>query len=286
MTGTPLEERFAAAVERLSLPEADLVGPVLDQLAAPGAAPIGRRGRPSVRRPPRVLAAAAVVLAVTIAAAVATPARRAVAGWLGIGATGVTVDPSPPARSPRAGDGAAPGAEPSAVPSAGALGRRLDAADWAGVDPVPSLGPPSVAFDHPARGRSYAWSATDPGVRGLRPAPPPLAGVEWAVVLSVRPVEGAGLAVKQVADAADVSLVEVPTPDGGRTGLWITDRHWLLAAEDAAPALAERVLLWEDGALELRLELAGELPAALALAAEVSAQRAAQGGGTDLLPPG
>ncbi len=287
---TSIEDRFVRTVADLDLPDGDLVEPVLRALAADEASrssavrgPASKWGRLSAPGPGLMAAAVVVVVVVGLVLAV-SPAGRAVAGWLGVGATAVEVEVE---RSPDGGTGIGAGSgtedgtdtEDESGPIDGDelgqdgpeqdLERSIEALGSAvapdpSVLPIPSLGPPQRVFDHAVRGRSYVWDDTV---------------AEGPVLLSVREVDGAELAVKSVAGEVGVELVTVESGVGPVAGLWIDGDHRLAVGSGALPVAAGKVLLWEVEGIELRLEGDLGLQAVLDLAGTVET-------GTELLSPG
>lgn len=279
-----IERRFIDAVDQMPVTEVDLVARVLDQIEGqvPGeaeAVSIARRRRPAGR--PLAVALAMVVVIAGVGVVTVAPARRAVADWLGIGAT--VVERSPVDRSESVDDGVQVDSDIDAgdleggEPSAESLGQPIDPAPDGSrpLDPIPPQGLPDQIIDDPGRGRSYVW--------GPGPDLPPLAETEVGLVLSVRLVAEAGLAIKSVVGDVGVDLVTVDGPSGPIAGLWISGTHDLIAAGRDRPVVAERVLLWEAAGIEYRLESALPLPEMLELAASVETSTE---DGTSLLPPG
>lgn len=266
----PLEDRFVRAIEDLDLPEVDLVDAVLAEVAARpagrerrGFRPFARPARPWSAPPRLAWALAAALLVATAAVLFVEPARTTVANWFGIGATRVDTDPAVP---PVTTDSAPTGSDPAPAPATAALGTPVEIT----ADPIPLLGPPTAAYDRPvARGRAYTWPAD-----GDRPALP---GSDIGTLLSVRSVDGP-IDVKTVLHD-DVRVVVVDVDGVPVPALWLDGTHELLAAGAAEPVLAERVLLWQVGGVQYRLESELELTEALRLAAAVE-------GGTGLLQPG
>jgi len=139
------------------------------------------------------------------------------------------------------------------------------------VNPIPQLGSPAGVFDGPtARGHTFTWAADE--------ARPGLADTDVGVVLSVRSTEG-DLSVKTIPGDTQAEFVTVEFQGADVAALWIDGTHELLAAGSAQPVVAERVLIWESGGVQYRLEADVDLAGARELAAWVE-------GGTDLLQPG
>ena len=256
---TSLEERFVAVVEALDAPDRDLSGPVL--AAIDGLSPVRREKRqwaPPGRSRPWALAV--MILAVGLAVVlVVTPARQAVAHWLGIGATRVVIEPGAGTISP----------EPSTVaplgsPSPTGAGDVVDA-----VDVIPSLGAPSSVVDGPGRARTYRWPAGE--------RLPALADGTTGALLTVRPADGE-VVTKRVDPAVEIVFVEIPGRPEPTPALWIGGEHER-NVPGGTPELAQRVLVWVDDGIEYRLEADLDLAAVLALAAEIEP-------GTRFLGPG
>lgn len=261
---TALQDRFVAALDDLDLPQRQLVDPVLSEIVRSQHQPTrllwwqGQGRRLSGAGSLAIFTIA--VLAGSLAILTIAPARQAMAGWLGVGSTKVTV--VPPTSSPATSS--------SSLPlSAESLGGDVESS----ADPIPFLGPPDAVLDHPDRGRSYTWAASQ--------ALPPLGNTDIGLVLSVRPDDGELFsAVKSVSQDVGVELVLVEVGDGAPVpGLWIGDTHELIAGSSSPPVVAERVLLWVADEIEYRLETALGLAEALDLASSIQ-------GGTNLLPPG
>lgn len=260
MTHT-LEARFVAAVDELELPETNLLDGVLAQVKA-RPAPITQIGRRQYRR--AVAAIAACLVAVCLAV---TPVRDAVAGWFGIGATTVVVDPQLDAdqlvEDVERGEG-------------GGLDAGHDTSSDSQFSPIPSLGRPSLVLDHPeVQGRTFGWTAA--------PDFPPLAGSQLGVVLYVRPVAGIVESKQLPVEGPVVEPVDVRVPHSGSdvavSGLWFDGPHQSIRAASPSPVFADRVLLWVNGGVQYRLEADRGLEPMLELAAEIEE-------GTELLPPG
>jgi hypothetical protein len=216
---------------RLDLPDVDLVDGVLARLPADGSV--------SRRRGPRLVVAAAVVVAVLAAVLAFEPSRDALAHWFGIGATVVRRVPATDMPVPRTRPDLG-----AAVPL-----RPGDA-------PLPALGPPVAAYLRAPDIRSYAWPPS--------PDLPALAGSDLGAVLSVRPVGGDPV-TKLVPVGDPVEGVSI----GGALGLWIPGDHVLLGP-DGTPTGAQRVLLWVKGEREYRLETNLDRARAVALAEKVA----------------
>ncbi|MDH3293237.1 MAG: hypothetical protein OER95_02825 [Acidimicrobiia bacterium] len=255
----PVAATFVAVIDRLDLPDVNLVDDVLERLVEFGVQ-AGDGGRHNRFGWGLRLAAVVVVLVATLTVLVMSPVGEAVADWLGIGATGIVIE-----------EGRETGSRDESSPSTGEghLG-RLVVPRPAGT-PIPSLGPPDAVHDHPFRGRSYLWQH----VVGRR------------VVLSARPTDSP-LSLKSLAAADDVEFLNVDRQPGAASertmvGVWIDAPHQLSLPVEGLDLdltlVAGPVLIWVDGKVELRLEGANDRQQALALAAEIV-------DGTSLTPGG
>lgn len=252
-----LEQNFVSAIEELDLPEGDLVDSVLAALDPSVVVPF-RRYRPTLK-------VALVAAAVVILALLAVPAsRHAVAGLLGIGATEISMD----SRSEDSRSQPSPGQPTVTIrESAEDLGELVD--DVSAIDALPLLEMPDGVFDHPIRGRSFTWDASD--------ELPALGDTVVGAVLSVRPVESF-TSRKSVPFEVGVEAVVID-PAQAIVGYWLDGEHELATGGSDQPVLAQRVLLWVVEGFEFRLEVDVGREQAIALAKSV-------GEGTDLSPPG
>lgn len=207
----------------------------------------------------RELGIAALIVLVTLAAVLAiAPARRAVAQWLGIGATTIEiVDLDIDGLSPRPENDSPAGTGPAADP-------EQTLAD--GIDPLPTLGPPTTSSELAAvDGHRFTWSAGSDL--------PALATTEsgqgsLGAVLSIRPTEGP-LDTKLL--SSDLTIEPVSFVVDGRivSGLWLPGTHAYLAAGTDEEVLSDRVLIWVDGDVQFRLEVNLSQQAAIELASAV-----------------
>lgn len=264
---TTLEQRLSDALDTLELPDRDLVTPVLAATTAQTTSPAlatPAPPRPSSRRTlaPRLALAAIAIVAATVMILSLPTMRDAVAGWLGIGATQIDLDPG----------GSLSGISASTAEVLGATPVTTAA------DPIPLLGKPAGAFDLDAvRGRAFVWPA--------QPGRPELGDSGVGAILTVRSVEGL-VGTKRL--PGEVAPIEVQLQlDGHRTtSIWIDDDHEFVPAGSDEPALSGRVLIWTsrpatgdllEPLLQYRLEANLDQEAMINLAQNVQ-------GGTELLP--
>jgi hypothetical protein len=240
-----LETRISEAIDALDVPDVDLGEAVLARLQVDPS-----KHRRSQR--PAYAAALPVLALSVLAVLLIAPARDAVAGWLGIGATEIR----------QVDDIEIP--EELSVDSLGTLASTVATAELA-VDPIPPLGPPMRVFDDADRGRSYTWRPTVEH--------PSIGDTDVAIVLSVRQADRV-LSFKLA--GADVEVVNLAD---GTLALWVGGVHPLVQEGSSRPIAANQVLLWASEGLEYRLESALQKEDVVALADHVEE-------GTDLLAPG
>ncbi|MEM7140322.1 MAG: hypothetical protein AAF548_04755 [Actinomycetota bacterium] len=214
MTTESLEARLRDLRERIEPTDVDIrldLDP--DRRRATGSAPIVR--------------AAAIVIIVVFAAVLAiAPARTAVADWLGIGSTAVTIDAELPATS---------GPEPPAAPTD-------DPAETVASDASAALG---VIISLPLDaelGDPTGWEIRDRGdFEELV--------VEWpAVRLTAWPAD-VGAILRKVTTNEPVRDARLDTD--GEPALWITGPHVRIVGVDAISE--DATLLWIRDGVEYRL---------------------------------
>jgi hypothetical protein len=219
------DERIIAALgslrAELRVPEAPLVIDI-------GSGRIGRRTG---------LVAAAVLLVVAVLGAAITPAREAVADWLGIGSTEVRVDPDAGAPSP-------------SMPTLADGARDVTASDAAA-----ELGRPLPPLRHPDTDAPPQYAIPVEG--GVLVRWPGRADTLWLRETT----EDSPLYLKKFAAAGDEVVAIGDLGDGA---LWLGARHVLVTPGRALRA--EHVLLWIDDGLELRLEGNGSQDEMVAIA--------------------
>ena len=247
MTESWSTKRVESALRALSAgidgPNRDLARPAL---AAPS--PAARPGQ--IKRPALVLAAVGILVIILTTAAVA-PARRAVAEWLGVGATRVTVGSAqiPPAGASLS-DVLGPPLDPLSVDLA--VGFRV-----AEPSERRTGGPPTR---HAVRlngdlGAVLVYEASD--------RLPAIERSSVGLVLSQREVEGATLVTKTGSvEALDSAAV------GDAPALWLGGPHLLEAGPQRLRAA--NVLLWVADGLEYRLESDLALTEAVAIAETIA----------------
>lgn len=267
-----LHDRFVATLDDLDLPATDVAELVLTELS--DADRSVRLTHPTSTRSRRTLLAMAAALVVIMCIAAITPARDAVARWFGIGSTKIEVVPpgAIDTTTPRV-DVATTVATTSVATSSETTssGTRATGDQLPGIKPFSALDSPVAVIDDGAgRGRSYIWTATT--------ELPALGETDTGLTLSVRLATN-DLDLKRVGSDVGVEFVTIDLSDGPVIGLWIDGTHELIAAGTERVVLAERVLLWESGGVQFRLESALSRDDAVELAASIR-------GGTDLLRPG
>ena len=257
-----LEERFAATIDELELPEADLVTAVMTRVVEP------RRTAPRPRRLAIVGVVAVIVIGLTLAI---EPAREAVANRLGLGATKVEVIPTGELSSGLPSN--ATTAPDSSSSTAGDVTStaNADAPDPLASDPIHELGPPS-GFDDAGlgRGRRFTWPAG--------PRLDPLGDSDVGAILSVRIAEGE-LDLKRLLGDAELEFVLLDIGSVPINAMWIGAEHEYIAAGSEGPVLSDKVLIWVVDGLQYRLEANLPRDEMIELAEGTE-------GGTDLLRPG
>jgi hypothetical protein len=260
-----LERVLAVIGPEIDFPGAasDLAGAVASRLRTEAGPPrfsvsgLRSRGafRPVVRPAWHMVAAAAIVILLVVTGTVSlwTPARDAVAGWLGLRGVQIQLLPSPPSASPTA--------TPPAVP----LGQDLDLGEPVTIGKAQALAThPLATPTDPARTPHVVYeSSTLPGglvsfVYGARPGL--AAGGDGVSVLFMQfraRIDRQILLFKGVGPGTKLQAVRV----NGQPGFWLTgEPHGLaFAGLDGKPVfdsqrLAGNVLIWEHGDEVLRLE--------------------------------
>ncbi|HEY7206937.1 MAG TPA: hypothetical protein VH416_01750 [Gaiellaceae bacterium] len=173
------------------------------------------------RRRPLVLALAALALAVAVAFAV-PPARSAILRLFGVGGvTVVRVDVLPPAQERPLGAG---------------LGSRTDAARIERELGFRFLLPPT-------NGRPQLYQTTY-SASTLLAVPQPV------LLTELRSGAGSGILKKLAGSGTRIENVRV----NGAPGLWISGNVHVFVTPQAPPRIAGNVLVWQRGAVTLRLE--------------------------------
>jgi len=227
--------------------------------------------RPVVRPAWHTVAAAALVLFLVAAGTISvwTPARQAVAGWLGLRGVQIRLVPSPPT-------GAPPATTPAPVLGADlALGEPVSLARAQAVVPYriqqphdSALGAPDVVYESPSLSNGLVSL-----VYGARPG---LAtgsnGVSVLFMQFTAKIDKGFLLQKAVGPGTKLEAVRIH----GEPGFWLSgEMHgFAFVGRSGAPLfdsqrLAGNVLLWQDGDRVFRLEGAFTKAQALAIARSV-----------------
>lgn len=229
-----LEHRLHAAGRSLSYPPTpDLAVTVVDQLPSP---------RPEPRRP--ILAAALAVGLVAVLVVGLPGPRRAVADLLGIGGVTLTIVDELPAAEVLPGWGETATLDEAA----GAVAFDLVVPDGLG-------GPDLVAVDRSVPGGLVTLGFGD--------------GNSISLVITQMAGTTEPVVTKEVSPNVEIVLVTV----GGGRGLWIEGPPHVVAlrrsdgsVSDQAPRLVANTLIYSDGVRTIRIELAGSLQDAQAVA--------------------
>lgn len=271
-TDEQLGQQIADAIAYLELPDIDVSERVLRTIELD---PLGhdngdsgqrspsRTGASEGRWWPRV-AAAAVIAAIAVLAI--EPARTTVARWLGIGATGVEIDPSLDVDS-------------LPTPDRGADGDVDQLDDDANGEPAidvdslvdSQLGPPDAFTWSDAGVAVLSWHTRDgwPALDDRADGADSEDGAT-AIELSVRPTGGEP--ALKIATADDqVQQVAIPAGDDPVAALWLGADHALVTSPGVAPTRAARVLLWEVDGYQFRLESNGTLDDVIVFASSIDA---------------
>lgn len=227
--------------------------------------------RPVVRRSLHAVVAAALAVLLAVAGAVSlwTPARQAVAGWLGLRGVRIRLVPSPPSGRP-------PATTPPAILGRDlALGGPVSLAGARSLVPYairtptdPALGSPDAIYESPALPDGLVSFVY--GARPELPLQPD--GVSVLFMQFTARIDGRFLLVKDVGPGTTLRALRIE----GKPGFWLTGQQHMLGfiGRGGRPVfdsqrLAGNVLLWQDGDRVFRLEGAFTKAQALRIARSV-----------------